>query len=226
MKAIVLFSGGKDSVFAAHIAKMSGFEVELLSIQTYENSTLYHYPNTSWCKLQAKALGLPIKIIKSKQKNEEHELEKTKEAIKKMKADCIITGVIESEYQKQRIDKIAYELGIKNFSFLWKKGERLLKEQAEYLEPYIVSVSAEGLDSKFLMKKFDLKFLSEIKNLRIPINPHLEGGEGETFVIDAPLFSKKIKIKKYKKFFQKTTGRVIIKSASLIKKQKRKMRKK
>ncbi|HIH19540.1 TPA: hypothetical protein HA225_06245 [Candidatus Micrarchaeota archaeon] len=53
MKAAVLFSGGKDSVFAAFVCQSMGWEVELLTIQPAKYSTMFHHPNVKWCRRQA-----------------------------------------------------------------------------------------------------------------------------------------------------------------------------
>ncbi|MEM4348103.1 MAG: diphthine--ammonia ligase [Candidatus Anstonellaceae archaeon] len=206
MKVAVLFSGGKDSVFAAFLCQQLGFEVELLSVIPAEYSTMFHFPNIKWCKLQAKRMGMKITFVQPEEKTEESELGCMKKALAKLKADAVACGAIESEYQKERIDRIAHELRIPCFAPLWRKGAKLLDEQCRYFETYIVAVAAEGLDEKWLGKKFDAKFLEYAKELRLKINPHLEGGEGETFVTDAPFFSRPIKIKRMQKKFDGSFG--------------------
>ncbi|MDK2908293.1 MAG: diphthine-ammonia ligase, partial [Candidatus Woesearchaeota archaeon] len=48
MNAAVLFSGGKDSVYALHLARISGFNIRCLIIMLPESneSMLFHYPFT------------------------------------------------------------------------------------------------------------------------------------------------------------------------------------
>ncbi|MEM4633998.1 MAG: diphthine--ammonia ligase [Candidatus Anstonellaceae archaeon] len=206
MRVAVLFSGGKDSIFAAEVCRMSGWEVVLLTIMPEKHSTMFHYPNIKWCKKQAEAMGLPILFAKPKKKGEESELRAMKKALAKIKVDGVAAGAIESEYQKERVDRIAHELGIKSFAPIWRTGSTLLSEQCEFLDTYVVAVAAEGLGEKELCRKFDFGFVEHIKNLNPPINPHLEGGEGETFVTNAPFFKKELKISSWKTHFEGSSG--------------------
>ncbi|MCX8198233.1 MAG: diphthine--ammonia ligase [Candidatus Micrarchaeota archaeon] len=206
MKVAVLFSGGKDSAFAAEVCRMSGWEVVLLAIKPAMHSTMFHYPNIKWCKRQAEAMGLPIKIVKAKGKLEEDELDAIKKAILELGADAVAAGAIESEYQKERIDKIAYEIGIRSFAPIWRTGESLLHEQCKYFEAHVVAVAAEGLKEDDLGKRFDFSFLERLRKMNPPVSLHFEGGEGETFVAHAPFFEKKLRIKRFKKIFDGASG--------------------
>jgi len=216
MKVAVLFSGGKDSVFAAFVCEQQGYEVSLLSIEPAEYSTMFHHPNIKWCAAQAQAMGMPFKMVEADGERdlaerseardgrataltEEDELSAIKEALREMRVDAVATGAIESEYQKQRIDRIAHELGIRSFSPIWRTGGSLLSEQCRCLETYVVAVSAEGLGQDDLGARFDSKFVGRLREMKPAISPHLEGGEGETFVANAPFFSRGLKIKEMEK---------------------------
>lgn len=206
MKVAVLFSGGKDSVFAAFCALSSGWEVKLLTILPAECSTMFHHPNVKWCRRQAKEMGLKIKLVKAGGKAEKDELEAIKKALSEMKVDGVLSGAIESEYQKERVDRIAHELGIRSFAPIWRTGRALLEEQCKYFETYLVAVAAEGLGEGMLGRKFDADFLEYVKRLKTPVSPHLEGGEGETFVANAPFFKKALKVTMWKKRFDGSAG--------------------
>jgi ABC transporter with metal-binding/Fe-S-binding domain ATP-binding protein len=206
MKIAVLFSGGKDSVFAAFCCIYRGWEVELLTIEPAEYSTMFHHPNVDWCSAQAEAMGLPITIVRARGKTEADELLEIKHALAGMKVDGVAAGAIESEYQKERIDKIAHELGIRSFAPIWRTGKANLDEICRYFEAHIIAVSAEGLGERDLGAKFDDNFLRKLSGLRIPVSPHLEGGEGETFVTYAPFFKKRLRIGKMEKTFAGSGG--------------------
>ena len=214
MRVAVLFSGGKDSVFAAEVCNLSGWEVELLTIEPAQHSTMFHHPNVKWCKKQAAAMGLPIKMVKARGESEEEELGVMKEALRKMRVDGVAAGAIESEYQKERVDRIAEELGMRSFAPIWRAGNALLSEQCEYLESYVAAVAAEGLGEGMLGRKFDSDFVEYLRKLQPPVSPHLEGGEGETFVASAPFFAKRLKIAGWKKSFDGSAGAAEISSIS------------
>jgi len=206
MKVAVLFSGGKDSVFAAFACQQQGYEVALLTIEPAEYSTMFHHPNIKWCAQQAEAMGMPLTMVEADGEREEDELTAIKEGLRQMRADAVATGAIESEYQKQRIDKIAHELGMRSFSPIWRTGEALLSEQCKYLDTYVVAVSAEGLGKDDLGARFDAKFVNRLKKMKPSVSPHLEGGEGETFVSNAPFFSKSLKIREMEKEWDGSRG--------------------
>jgi len=214
MKVAVLFSGGKDSAFAAFFCLYSGWEVSLLTIEPAEYSTMFHHPNVKWCAKQAEAMGLPIKIVKAKGETEADELSAVKDALREMRADAVATGAIESEYQKQRIDMLAHGLGIRSFSPLWRTGEKLLPEICRYFEAYVVAVSAQGLGKDDLGARFDAKFVSRLRGMKPSVSPSLEGGEGETFVANAPFFRRALKITKWEKKWDGSRGIAEISSLS------------
>ncbi|VVC00815.1 Diphthamide synthase [uncultured archaeon] len=206
MKIAVLFSGGKDSVFAAFVCQSMGWEVVLLTVEPAENSTMFHHPNVKWCRKQAEEMGMEFVSVKVKGKTEDDELEAMKKELASLKVDGVAAGAIESEYQKERVDRIAHELGIRSFAPIWRTGETLLDEQVKYLETYLVAVAAEGLGEGMLTRKFDADFVKYLKGLKPSVSPHLEGGEGETFVSGAPFFSHALKVRKWKRRFDGAAG--------------------
>lgn len=218
-KAVCLFSGGKDSVFAAWIAMSQGFEVSLLTIQSGEYSMMFHHPNVEWTKLQAECMGVPHSILKT---TKEKELSDMENKIKEMGAEAIFTGAVASDYQRQRIEQIGENLGIPTYSPLWHKSVSgsgfsvsesiLMNEMLEYFEIYTVAVSAEGLGPELLGKPFSVL----VKQAPKSIHPFLEGGEGETFVANAPFFSKQIIIDEWKMHWDRVRGVAEIKKAHII----------
>lgn len=221
MKLAVLFSGGKDSTYALHLAKKYETVICLISIVSKNpDSYMFHTPNIEWVKLQAKKLGLPI-IIKETLGNKEEELEELKQAINEAKQKYgvkgIVSGAVESVYQATRLQKISDELKIECFNPLWQKNQlELLNEIVDLgFEVIIGSVAAHPFDESWLGKKIDKKTIKELELLKekIKINPAGEGGEYESFVLNSPDFSEKINIKKAKKTFQKNSGIYLIEEA-------------
>ena len=203
MKLATLFSGGKDSTFATYLAKKEGYEIACLISVISENkdSYMFHTPSISKTKKQAEVMKIPLMVQKTSGKKEE-ELEDLKKVIKKAKEkykiEGIITGAAESIYHASRIQKICDELDLECFNPLWQKNQfkllnDLLKNKFEII---IVSVSAYPLDKSWLGRKIDKKFIEEVKELyeKYKIHPAGEGGEFETFVLNCPLFKKKLKV--------------------------------
>ncbi|MFH2106739.1 MAG: diphthine--ammonia ligase [Candidatus Micrarchaeota archaeon] len=208
MKVACLFSGGKDSCFALFWAITQGFKPVLTTVKAEEYSTMFHHPNIEATKLQAKAIGLRQIFVKTDEKKWHDDL---KAAIKKEKCEGIVNGAIASEYQRRRIEKIGEELGIPTYAPLWHKEETLAKE-LENMEAYVVAVSAEGLGKELLGKP-----LKELMDKKVKgIHPLLEGGEGETFVANAPFFKKRIVIKEWDIKWDGVRGVAEIKKAELV----------
>lgn len=227
MEIAVLYSGGKDSNLATYIAIKKKFKIKCLIsiIPKNENSYLFHFPNIEFTKLQAKAMGLPIIQLKAKNKNEK-EIEDLFIALKKSKEKYNIKGVfngaIASNYQKSRIEKICKILNIKCFSPLWHKNSiSLLKKFINLgFKAIITCVSAEGFNENWLGRILDEKCIIDLieLNKKYGINISFEGGEAETFVLDGPIFKKRISIIEAEKIWKKYYGFYIIKKAKLINK--------
>jgi predicted ATP pyrophosphatase (TIGR00289 family) len=203
-RVCVLFSGGKDSTLASFWAMFQGFDVVLLTIKSDEDSWMFHRPNVEWAWMQAKAMELPHILVEG---TKENELDIIKKTLEEMHFDGVVSGAIASEYQRQRIEQIAQELGIPSFSPLWHK-ERILSQVIKRMDVRLVSVAAEGFGKEHLFAKFPLA---------LPKGCHamLEGGEGETFVLDAPFFNKRIVVDEVEKQWDGLRGVVWIKKAHL-----------
>jgi len=204
MRLGALFSGGKDSTYAAWLAKQEGHELACLISVFSENkeSFMFHTPAIGLVKKQAKLADLPLIVQKTKGEKELElrDLEKAiKTAKEKYKIEGIVTGAVASVYQASRIQKICDKLGLKCLNPLWHKDQiELLNELVKNkFEVVIVGVFADTLDKSWIGRKINQDFIDEAKKLqeKYGINPAGEGGEFETLVINCPLFRKKLSIK-------------------------------
>ncbi len=225
MQVAVLFSGGKDSTFATHVVLEQGWEVKYLVtiIPERKDSWMFHHPCIELTKLQAKAIGIK-QITKKTSGEKEKELEDLIAAIKPIigEIDAVISGAVLSRYQKDRIDAVCKELGVKSITPLWHKNEeRLLREEIDAgFEIIITGVATAGMDESWLGRKIDEKCIEDLKDLheKYGINIIFEGGEAETFVADAPFFNKRIELGNIKKIWDENTasGYLICENAKLI----------
>ncbi len=219
-----LFSGGKDSTYAIHWAIMHGFDVKCLVtlIPNREDSWMFHRPAIEYTRLQAESMGIR-QIIEETSGVKGEELIDLKRALKRAIDECGVTGVVTgallSDYQRMNINMISEELGIKAYSPLWRKNQAkyLMELHDAGLRFIITSIDAYGLNPQLLGKvldKADLNYIIESAQ-RYGFNPAFEGGEAETFVVDSPLFRKRIKVKGYVKRTGEYSWRFIITDASL-----------
>ena len=224
MKVFSLYTGGKDSTYSIKKALEHGLEVDAIVTFLSENpySYMFHTINTNWTYLHAISMNIDHYFFKTSGVKEV-ELEDLDRAFKAMASDGfrgVVVGAIASEYQRSRVARIAERNGLRVYAPLWGYDQkRLLWELLDNKIIYILtSVSAMGLDKKHLGwivdDEDDVKKLIDISG-RYSFNPSGEGGEYETFVIDADIFRYPIDIVEYEKRWMGDSGYLIIKDARL-----------
>ena len=201
MKIGVLFSGGKDSTYAAWLAKKEGYEIECLITLYSKNpdSFMFHTPAVELTKKQAELMNTPL-ITRETLGEKETELKDLKRAVEKAIAKHnirgIVTGALASDYQASRILEICRQLKLECINPLWHKNQiELLKELVKNdFEVIISGVAAHPLDKKWIGRKIDEKFIEETEKLqeKYGINPAGEGGEFETLVVNCPMFKSRL----------------------------------
>ena len=132
----------------------------------------------------------------------------------------IYTGALASVYQKSRVERVCKNLGLECLSPLWGVDaeahlRRLVKD---CFVPMVVSVSALGLDQSWLGRILDSQAVDELVALgaKFRFNVGLEGGEGETFVLDCPLFKKRVEVQESTKHWRGDSGYLQITKARLV----------
>jgi ABC transporter with metal-binding/Fe-S-binding domain ATP-binding protein len=219
-----LFSGGKDSTYAAHLASKGH---ELVCIVTLfprtDMSYMFHFPNLSWTRLQAEAMGLP-QVVQETEGAKEAELADLSTALGEAKRayeiEGVCTGALASVYQKARVERVCDQLGLDCLSPLWgvdpEAHLRKLVEDGFVAE--VVSVSALGLTEEWLGRVLDRDAIDELVALgkRYRFHVGFEGGEGETFVLDAPSFAKRIVVRSSVKHWKGDSGYLEITSAEAV----------
>jgi ABC transporter with metal-binding/Fe-S-binding domain ATP-binding protein len=223
MRVAALFSGGKDSTYAAWLSSKEHTLACLVTVfPKVQDSYMFHYPNLEWTRLQAEAIGVP-EITEETEGVKEEELGDLKRALSKAKeaykVEAVCTGALASVYQKSRVERICGELGLECLSPLWgiDPEEHLRRLVADGFVAIVVGVSALGLDERWLGRVLDGEAVDELVGLarRFRFHAGLEGGEGETFVLDCPLFQSKLTVQESVKHWKGDSGYLEIKKASL-----------
>ena len=149
-------------------------------------------------------MGRDNKSIESKQK---HDIE------------GVCAGALASQYQKERVEAICQELELKLVAPMWSMDpEQYMRALLlDSFEIIIVGVAAEGLNESFLGRKIDRNVIEDFKKTQIHIAG--EGGEYETFVLDCPLFKKKLEVWKANPLMENEyTGKLLIEEVQVLKK--------
>ena len=198
MRVAVLYSGGKDSNLA--LLEASGrYEVACLVAMKPKSleSWLFHYPNTHLIKLQAEALGLPL-TERECPDDEAGSLRALREALEAAReaygVEGVVTGAVKSGYQAGRFAAVCGELGLECLNPLWGRDEvELLEEVVERgIVAIFTRIAGYPLTRSLLGRRIDRGAVELLASLRSYVNPSGEGGEYETFVLDSPLFRKRI----------------------------------
>lgn len=225
VKLGALISGGKDSIYAMYTMIKQNYDVTCMIAlrSTNKDSYMFHTPAIDMVRLQSSAIGLPL-IEQETFGEKEKELDDLKTVLKKAKEkfgiEGVVTGAIFSNYQRERIEKVADSLSLKIFSPLWHiNQETEMREIVNEGFTFIMTkVAADGLNKRWLNKVIMQKEIDELVTLnqRIGMNIAGEGGEFESLVIDGPIFEKKIKIDSFEIVEEsEIVAEMIVKSAGL-----------
>ncbi len=228
MRLAALFSGGKDSVYAIFQAMKEGHEIKyLITMKPRKaDSWMFHKPLIEFTKFQAESMGIK-QIMAETEGEKEKELDDLKNVLEKIKneIDGVVSGALASNYQKTRVDNICKELGLQSIAPLWQADqiERLREEVKKGFKIMITAVAAEGFDESWLGKIVDDKVIGDLEKLheKYGIHPGFEGGEAESFVLDCPIFKKRINIKDFTKIWDSKTqsGYIEVKDFAVADKQ-------
>ena len=222
MRLAALFSGGKDSSLAVQRALEIGHSVtRLVSITPGTNeSYMFHFPNTGITVLQSQAAGIPIVRAKSKGVKEE-EVRDMEDVLRSLSKNIegVVVGALASSYQKERVERVCKRLGLEMVAPLWHQDPRRLWDEMlqKGFRIMMVGVACDGLGREWLGRVIDKESLDELDKLSRKHIFHLggEGGEFESFTLDAPFFRKRIEVRKGRAQWDGDSGYFLIEEARL-----------
>ncbi|KPV62733.1 MAG: ATP-binding region [Candidatus Bathyarchaeota archaeon BA2] len=221
MRVAALVTGGKDSALALYRALKEGYEVKFLvtMLPQREDSWMFHFPNIHLTDLFAKAVEIPL--VKAETIGiKETEVKDLKKLLATLDVEGVVSGVISSRYQKERIDKICRELNLKSIAPLWQEDSiQLLKEIINLnFEVVIIGVYAYGFDKSWLGRNINQATLNDLIELNDKYHISLvgEGGEYETLVLDAPFFKKRIRLLQTDRIWENHSGYLLVREAKLV----------
>lgn len=200
-RAIVLWTGGKDSSLALYQAKRSGCEIAaLVTFVPAEKEFLAHPLNV--LKSQAEALEIPHHTVEIREPFKEG-YEKAISGLKeKYKIDALITGdIAEVDGHPNWIRECSQPSGVEVLTPLWScEREELLDRLFAHQFKIIFScVKKPWFTPDWLGKELNRDTLTQLRdlNLRTGLDICGENGEYHTLVLDGPLFKRTLEIKRY-----------------------------
>lgn len=221
MRLASLFTGGKDSTYATHLALEGGEEVSVLvtMMPSRRDSWMFHSANIHLAGLVARAMGMEH-LPAPARGEKDRELEDLKWVLQGLKVDGVVSGAIASRYQKDRIDRLCKELGLIHLTPLWgrDRGELIDEMLSRGMSIMVSAVAALGLDESWLGRILDDRALGELRELqaRFGVDPCGEGGEMETIVLDAPWFLSRIEIVRARREWDGLSGSLVVEEARLL----------
>lgn len=154
--------------------------------------------------VRGRITGRPLSLDKtySPETNPTDEVENLYDLLKEVKqrfnVDAVSVGAIFSEYQSVRVQNVCDRLNLKMLAYLWRREQKqLLRDMIEHgLDAVLIKVAAMGLSPEKHLGKHLKDVYDDLvsKEEEIGLNVCGEGGEFESFVLDCPLFKKRIVI--------------------------------
>ncbi|MFB6116764.1 MAG: diphthine--ammonia ligase [Candidatus Nanosalina sp.] len=195
-KLVALTSGGKDSNAALFRMWRRNNEISCLLTLRSENRDSYMFDSKKSEKdldWQAEKLGMPL-LKQETEGEKEEELEDLRKGLEKARekfdVEGVVAGAIESTYQRDRVDRVADEVGLKVFTPLWQfqRQQYMHWLVREGFEVEITDVAARGLDESWIGRVLDEENIEELLDLakEYRFHPAGEGGEYETKVVGFP----------------------------------------
>ena len=214
-KVVAFSSGGKDSMHSLYVALKSGIKVDYLLF--IKNGSKAHRLNSWVLDLVSETLGIPAVTT-------EKELPKIRKTLRNLKATKVISGVMVTPEHIDWYKQICDPINVEHYAPLWgKQPIEALKEITKlgFQTKIIEMDTVWGASKSWIGKDLDIELINEMEKLekQQKINASGEFGAYHTFVLDCPIFKKKIKILDSEVFWEDSKGYFVIKNAELHQKQ-------
>jgi len=200
MKAVGLFSGGKDSLYAIHLAEKQGVKVDhLLSLIPSLPWPSPHAENMEALKILAESMRKHLTIV-------DFQKEGTfVEALKSLDVDALVAGDIFVEAHLKGLEDVCRKVGLRLLEPLYGRNTFELFQEIFGLgfNALITGVNLKSLGEEwlgfFIRKETSATFLSKVGS----VDPLGENGEFHTLVLECPLYSKPFTVKSFEKKVEK-----------------------
>jgi len=192
MKAVALFSGGKDSLYALYLVERQGVTVDhLLTLIPSLPWPSPHAENMEALKILAESIGKRLTIVDFKREGA------FVEALKSLEVDALVAGDIFVEAHVAGLKDVCSKIGLELLEPLYRRDTSEVFDEIFSLgfKALITGVNLKYLEEKWLgfiiSKENSNSFRSKIGS----VDPLGENGEFHTLVLECPLYAKPFKVK-------------------------------
>ena len=197
MKALMNWSGGKDSTLALYLLQQKTTrDITLFTSinQSFERISM-HGVRLTLLKSQARALRLPLEVLNIPEQADMGTYNQLMlQTMEKFKAQGITTSVfgdIFLEDLKSYREKQLKQVNMQAHFPLWGNNSRQVVESfiEKGFKTIVVAANAKLLDKSFVGRVIDNQFLEDLPD---NVDPCGENGEFHTFVFDGPNFAQPV----------------------------------
>lgn len=193
-KAVVSYSGGKDSILALERSIGLGYQIEalLVTFDVRTNRSFFHNLPLSLLKEVGRCLDLPLKTVDSQGENYRQRFAAALEEFKRNGTEVCVFGDIDIEEHRSWCRSLCDEVGLKAVFPLWgEEREELVREIISKGYCCILQkVRKSCFDKTVLGSSLSEDLIEEMRAKNIDVCG--ENGEYHTFVVDGPLFRTKL----------------------------------
>ncbi len=192
-RALILWTGGKDSCLALHKTLEMGYRVAALVTFAPLDGEFRAHP-IPMIRSQARSLGIEHRLVRIGSPYKEGYVKGLLGLAAQYEATTVVTGDIdEVEGQSNWIEECCREAGLAALLPLWQEDrERLLESLfSEKIEAVVTHLNDPRLPKGWIGRRLDERLLRELiaAKARYGIDLTGENGEFHTMVVRSPLFT-------------------------------------
>ena len=198
-------------MYALYAALKEGLKVDYLMFIKIGGKA--HLDNKWLMKLVSEAVGIPTVATGGR-------IADIRKSLQKLEAGTFVSGVMTTPEHIDYYREICDPINVRHYAPLWGKNPLTALAEMQQLGFRMLVIEVDtsmGANKDWLGKEIDSKILHEIEELKASksINPIGEFGEYHTFVVDCPIYRKRIEVTKSKTIWKKSKGYFEIKKAEL-----------
>lgn len=193
-KAVVSYSGGKDSILALERAIAQGYRIEalLVTFDVRTGRSFFHNLPLGLLKEVGRCLELPLKTVDSQGDDYRERFVEVLKEFKRRGVEVCVFGDIDIEEHRNWCRSLCEEVSLEAVFPLWgEEREELVREVvSKGYRCILEKVRKSCFDKAVLGSPLTEELIEEMRAKGVDVCG--ENGEYHTFVVDGPLFRSKL----------------------------------